>query len=57
MSELQDYLKWCKDIHTGGLVTCTFCCKNIPGGHRLIHYQTCDLAKRFFEEIYKTKTT
>lgn len=52
MSENDDYLRWCKNIHKGGLTTCSFCCKLITGSTtRLQHYQTCDMAKKFFYEI------
>lgn len=56
MSHHDDYRKWCKDIHTGGLATCTFCCKNIGLASRLQHYQTCDMAKRYFAEVLNTNT-
>ena len=42
--------EWCDNIHHGGLSKCTFCCQKI--NYRLKHYQSCDVAKRFFKEIY-----
>lgn len=51
MSESTDYIKWCINIHKGGLATCSFCCKNIGAITRFQHYQTCNMAKRFFIEI------
>jgi hypothetical protein len=56
MSQHTDYSKWCKDIHTGGLGTCTFCCNNIGVSGRLQHYRACAMAKRYFDEVLNTET-
>lgn len=58
MSQTNEYFEWCKKIHDGGLTKCPFCCQNISVtviNFRLLHYQQCDVAQKFFEEIFKNK--
>ena len=49
------YFEWCKNIHSGGLTRCTFCCKEMQtssSNFRLVHYQECNIAKKFFVDIF-----
>lgn len=55
---MSEYTEWCKNIHSGGLSKCPFCCKEIPTSalnFRYVHYQNCQLAKRFYKEIFSLK--